>query len=212
MRAFLDFFLHFDKYFSLIFQQYGILTYFLLFLIIFAETGFVLTPFLPGDSLLFAAGAFSAKGSLNVYILFISISMASILGDTMNYWIGYHMGARVFEGNRFFKKEYLEKTKQFYVNHGKKTIVMARFIPIVRTFAPFVAGIGKMDYKIFLSYNIGSGIGWSGLFIFGGYFLGSLPWVEKNFSFFILAILLSSFFPMIFNFIRSHFKKRRSAL
>lgn len=197
MNRFLDIVLHFDKYVSLLFQQYGTLTYIFLFLIIFAETGFVLTPFLPGDSLLFAVGAFAGTGALNVGILFVLLTAAAILGDTVNYWMGYHLGPKVFTGKLFFKQEYLDKTNQFYVLHGKKTIFLARFVPIVRTFAPFVAGIGRMHYSTFLIYNIIGGVVWVGLLLLLGYFLGGLSFVQENFSLFIILIIIISFLPMV---------------
>ena len=160
-----DFILNIDKYLSIIIKNHGILTYLFLFLIIFLETGFVIAPFLPGDSLLFVAGAFAAQGSLNILLLFIIFVLASILGDTANYWIGGYF-EKGMEKSRLFKKEYLEKTQKFYEKYGAKTIILARFVPIVRTFAPFAAGIGKMKYSKFLSYNIIGGIAWVTLFLF----------------------------------------------
>lgn len=203
-KIIIDFLLHLDKYLGAIIQSYGIWTYFLLFLIIFCETGLVITPFLPGDSMIFAAGAFAAIGSLNVYWLFILLSLAAIIGDTINYWIGHFVGPKIFhkETGIFLNKKYLEQTRQFYEKHGGKTIIIARFIPIVRTFAPFVAGIGQMSYWRFISYNVFGGIFWVGLFSFGGYFFGTLPIVKNNFTLVIAAIIVISFLPMIVELFR----------
>ncbi len=200
----IDFILHLDKYISILIQDFGLWTYLILFLIIFCETGLVVTPFLPGDSLLFAVGAFSAKGSLNIWWSFIILSVAAILGDTINYWIGHILGPKVFskEKSRFFKKEYLDRTHQFYEKYGGETIIIARFVPIIRTFAPFVAGIGSMTYLKFLSYNIIGGIGWVSIFVFGGYFFGQLSFVEKNFTVIIIAIIFISMLPGIIEIIR----------
>jgi len=198
-----DFILHLDKHLNEIVLTYGAWTYALLFLIIFLETGLVVTPFLPGDSLLFAAGSFAALDSLDPVILFVLLSAAAILGDTVNYWIGHFIGPRAFSGNiRFLKKEYLVRTHEFYERHGGKTIILARFIPIIRTFAPFVAGIGAMTYPRFIAYNVFGGILWVGLFIFGGYFFGNLPLVKDNFSLVIIAIILISVLPGVIEFLR----------
>lgn len=210
MSFLIDLFLHLDKHLAEVTQTYGMWTYALLFLIIFLETGVVVTPFLPGDSLLFAAGALAAveNSGLNVFLLFILLAIAAIIGDTVNYWIGHAVGPRAFQGNiRFLKKEYLDRTHRFYEKHGGKTIVIARFIPIIRTFAPFVAGIGSMTYGKFITYNVFGGILWTALFIFGGYFFGNLPIVKDNFSLVIIAIILISFLPPVFEFIQSRREK-----
>ncbi len=198
-----DLFLHLDQHLNEIIQTYGVWTYAILFSIIFMETGLVVTPFLPGDSLLFAAGTFAGMGSLNVWILFISLSFAAILGDTVNYWIGHYIGPRAFSGNiRFLKKEHLERTHAFYEKHGGKTIILARFIPIIRTFAPFVAGIGAMSYGHFISYNIIGGVLWVGIFVFFGYFFGNLPFVQEHFSLVVIAIILISVLPGVYEFLK----------
>jgi len=193
----LDFVLHLDKHLSSLIQTYGLWTYLILFVIIFLETGLVVTPFLPGDSLLFAAGTFAAAKALNILWLFVVLSAAAILGDTVNYWIGHFVGPRVFhqEKSRFFKKEHLDRTHRFYEKYGAETIIIARFVPIIRTFAPFVAGIGRMSYWKFISYNVIGGIGWVALFVFGGYLFGNIPFVKKNFSLVIIAIIIISMIP-----------------
>jgi membrane-associated protein len=205
-----DFILHLDVHLNSIIKNFGIWTYLILFLIIFLETGVVVTPFLPGDSLLFAAGSFAALGSLNVFALFILLTLAAILGDTLNYWIGHFIGPRAFSGNsRFLKKEYMDRTHEFYEKHGGKTIILARFIPIIRTFAPFVAGIGAMDYPRFFFYNVIGAVLWVSLFTFGGYFFGNLPFVRDNFTIVILVIILISVLPGVFEFLREKFKSRK---
>ena len=206
IKFLVDFILHLDKHLSVIIQTYGFWTYLLLFGIIFMETGFVVTPFLPGDSLIFAAGTFAGLGSLHVLVLYPVLVLAAILGDTVNYWIGNYIGPRAFSGNiRFLKKEYLDRTHEFYERHGGKTIILARFIPIIRTFAPFVAGVGEMSYFHFISYNIIGGAAWVALFCFGGYFFGNLPFVRNNFSVVILVIILLSIMPGVYEFIKEHF-------
>jgi membrane-associated protein len=203
----IDFILHLDKYLDLIIRSVGIWTYLILFGVIFVETGVVIMPFLPGDSLLFAAGAMSGLGSLNVFVLFFSLSAAAVLGDTINYWIGHSLGPKVFTSDsRLFKREHLERTQAFYAKHGGKTIFLARFIPIIRTFAPFVAGVGKMRYGYFLSYNIFGGIIWTGLFIFAGYFFGNLEFVRENFSLVVIAIVVISIMPAVWEWVRSRKK------
>ena len=210
----IDIFLHLDKYLTEIVARYQHLAYLLLFLVIFMETGFVVTPFLPGDSLLFAAGALAAvDGSpLNPWVLAIVLSIAAVLGDTVNYWIGHFIGPKAFSGNnRFLKKEYLDKTHAFYEKHGGKTIILARFVPIVRTFAPFVAGVGAMTYSKFITYNVVGGIVWVCVFTFAGYFFGNLPFVEENFSIVVIAIILISVLPMVYEYIKSRMEKRKAA-
>jgi membrane-associated protein len=205
MATLVDLFLHLDTHLNLIIQQYGIWTYLLLFLVVFLETGVVVTPFLPGDSLLFAAGTFAAIGALEVGWLWALLFLAAVLGDTVNYRIGYAIGPRAFQSqSRFLKKEYLDRTQEFYVRHGGKTIFLARFIPIIRTFAPFVAGIGQMAYTRFIFYNIFGGLAWTVLFIFGGYYFGNIPLVKKHFSLVILTIIVLSVLPAILEFLRSY--------
>ncbi len=194
---FIDFFIHLDKYLPVIIQSFGIWAYVIVFLVIFCETGLVVTPILPGDSLLFALGSFAALGALNIEILLISLCIAAIAGDTVNYSIGHFIGPKVFhyEDGRFFKKEYLQRTHQFYEKHGGKTIIIARFMPIIRTFAPFVAGIGAMTYPKFISYNIIGGMAWVCLFLLGGYFFGNIPSVKNNFTVVIIVIVILSVLP-----------------
>src|SRR4030067_33965 len=205
-----DFILHLDKHLSTIIQNYGTWTYLLLFLIIFLETGLVVTPFLPGDSLLFAAGTFAALGALNVGVLFLLLSVAAILGDTVNYWIGHYIGPRAFSGNiRFLKKEYLDRTHEFYERHGGKTIILARFIPIIRTFAPFVAGVGAMTYPRFIAYNVIGGVLWVTIFTFGGYYFGNLTFVKENFTLVILAIIFISVLPGVIEFFKEQARGAR---
>ena len=205
IRFLIDLILHLDKYLDSIIQRFEVWTYLILFFVIFMETGFVVTPFLPGDSLIFAAGAFSARpGSpLNIVVLFPLLCLAAVVGDTVNYWVGHYIGPRAFSGNiRWLKKEYLDRTHAFFEKHGGKTIILARFIPIIRTFAPFVAGVGEMTYWRFITYNVVGGILWVALFSFGGYFFGNLPVVEKNFSLVIIAIILLSVMPVVVEYIK----------
>ena len=196
---FIDFFIHLDKYLPGIVQNFGVWAYVILFLVIFCETGLVITPILPGDSLLFALGALAAQGALNIEILLVSLCIAAIVGDTVNYSIGHFIGPKVFhyEDGLFFKKEYLLRTHRFYEKHGGKTIVFARFIPIIRTFAPFVAGVGAMSYLNFIIYNISGGVAWICLFLLGGYFFGAIPAVKNNFTLVIMAIIIVSVMPGI---------------
>jgi membrane-associated protein len=206
---FVNFFLHLDVHLREVVQQYGLWTYMILFLIIFCETGLVVTPILPGDSLLFAAGALAAVGELNVWFLAALLAIAAIAGDTVNYWIGHLVGPKVFhyEKSRFFKKEYLDRTHIFYEKYGGKTIIIARFIPIIRTFAPFVAGIGAMSYGKFLAYNVIGGIAWIAVFVLGGYYFGNLPAVKHNFTLVIFAIIFISILPAIIEYVRHRFNK-----
>jgi len=209
IKYLIDLFLHLDKHLNEIIQQYGVITYVILFLVIFAETGFVFTPFLPGDSLLFAAGTFAALGSFNVNILFAILAIAAVLGDTINYWIGHFIGVKLFDKYpRILKKEYLDRTHKFYEKHGGITIIIARFIPIVRTFAPFVAGIGSMSYSRFIAYNIIGGVAWCALFVYTGYFFGNISFVKNNFSIVIIAIVFISILPGIMEFLRHKMKKQ----
>lgn len=205
----IDIALHLDRYLSAIIQQFGLWTYAILFLVIFVETGFVVMPFLPGDSLLFAAGTFAALKALKVGWLILALSAAAILGDTVNYWIGHYVGPKVFakEKARFFKKEHLDRTHAFYEKHGGKTIIIARFVPIIRSFAPFVAGIGRMSYGRFIVYNVVGGVGWVVLLVGAGYFFGTIPFVKKNFSLAILAIIAISTVPIVTEYLRHRKKK-----
>jgi membrane-associated protein len=204
LKGFTEILLHLDTHLDLVIRNYGFWTYGIFFLIIFLETGLVVTPFLPGDSLLFAAGTFAAIGSLDAKWLVIFLSIAAIAGDTLNYWIGYTVGPKVFskEKSRFLNKKYLYRTHQFYEKYGGKTIILARFIPIIRTFAPFVAGIGSMTYGRFITYNIVGGIGWVVIFVFGGYFFGNIPFVKHNFSLVIAGIIFISILPGVIEFLR----------
>ena len=204
LKTIIDIFLHIDRHFSEIIQNYGLWTYLIMFIIIFLETGLVVTPFLPGDSLLFAAGAFAALGALDMTWLFVILSIAAIGGDTVNYWIGAYVGPKVFhkEKVRFLNREYLDRTHQFYEKYGGKTIIIARFVPIIRTFAPFVAGIGSMTYWKFISYNVIGGVAWIILCTLAGYFFGNLPIVKENFSLVILVIIIISILPGVIEYLR----------
>lgn len=204
IKFLIDFVLHMDVYLNDIISNYGLWTYGILFFVVFMETGFVVTPFLPGDSLLFAAGTFAALGSLNPIYLFLLLSVAAVIGDTVNYSIGAYIGPKAFSGEiKFLKKEHLDKTQEFYEKHGGKTIILARFIPIIRTFAPFVAGIGTMKYSKFISYNVFGGIAWVAIFISLGYFFGNIPFVQNNFELVIFAIIFISFIPPVLEFIKA---------
>ena len=200
----IDFVLHIDAHLDLIIQDYGLITYVLLFVIVFCETGLVVTPFLPGDSLLFAVGAFAARGSLSLPVALAVLAAAAILGDTANYWIGAVVGPKVFhrENVRFLNRKHLERTHEFYERYGGKTIVIARFVPIVRTFAPFVAGIGKMTYGHFLSFNVIGGAAWVLGFVMAGFWFGNIPVVKRNFTFVIFAIIIVSVLPAVIEFFR----------
>jgi membrane-associated protein len=207
IRALIDFVLHVDEHLGVLIQQYGTLTYLILFVIVFCETGLVVTPILPGDSLLFAAGALAASvdtgGTLNIFLLFIVLSIAAIIGDTVNYMIGAFVGPKVFERNLpFLKKEYLDRTNEFYEKYGGKTIILARFVPIVRTFAPFVAGVGKMNYSRFILFNVVGGLFWVAIFLSLGFLFGNIPFVKDNFEIVTMGIVLVSVLPMIVEYVR----------
>jgi len=201
---FIDLFLHLDAHLNTVIRDYGMWTYLILFLIVFCETGLVVTPILPGDSLLFAAGTFAAIGSLDVTWLFILLTVAAVLGDAINYAVGHFMGPKVFsqKNSRIFKKEYLDRTHQFYEKYGGKTIIIARFVPIVRTFAPFVAGVGSMTYTKFVSYNIIGGVLWVAVCVGAGYAFGNIPIVKNNFTLVILGIIFVSILPGIVEYLR----------
>jgi len=200
-----DFLLHFDRHLDLILQNYGFWTYLILFLIIFCETGLVVTPFLPGDSLLFVAGTFAARGSLDPLWLSVLLSIAGIAGNTVNYWVGYLLGPKVAAGKkiRWVKQEYLDRTHRFYEKYGGKTIVIARFVPIIRTFAPFVAGVGTMTHGRFQFYNIIGCVAWILTFVIGGYYFGNMPIVKENFTYVVLAIIVISVIPTVVEVIRA---------
>ena len=210
---FVDFFLHLDQHLAEVIQRYGPSTYALLFLIVFLETGLVVTPLLPGDSLLFAAGSFAGLGILRFWPLFFLLCAAAILGDTVNYAIGARLGPRVFHypKSRFFNPEHLKKTHAFYEKYGGKTIIIARFVPIVRTFAPFVAGIGAMSYARFLGYNVIGGVLWVSVCLFSGYFFGNLPLVKQNFSLVVIAIVFVSLLPAVVEYLRHRAEAKRKA-
>jgi membrane-associated protein len=203
-RTIVDLFLHLDKHLSQVISHYGVWTNLILFLIVFAETGLVVTPFLPGDSLLFAAGTFAALGALDARLLLVLLVAAAIIGDTVNYWVGAWIGPRAFSGRvRWLRKDYLDRTHAFYEKHGGKTIIIARFIPIIRTFAPFVAGVGAMSYGKFLLYNVVGAVLWVGLFVLGGFFFGNIPVVKENFTIVILAIIAISVMPIVLEAVRA---------
>lgn len=204
----IDFILHIDVHLGQLIASYGVLTYAILFVIIFIETGLVLTPFLPGDSLLFAAGAFAALGSLNIFVLTPLLIVAAVGGDTANYWIGHFFGEQMIANPKIpIQREHIDKTQAFFAKHGGKTIILARFVPIVRTFAPFVAGVGKMHYGQFISYNVIGGVAWVALFALAGYFFGNIPSVKENFTVVIMVIIAISVVPMIFDLLRRKLKK-----
>ena len=199
-----DFILHMDKHLDLMLQNYGAWSYAILALVIFLETGLVVTPFLPGDSLLFAAGALSARGNIDPITLFVLLSAAAIVGDAVNYFIGRRFGEAALSHPRFgIKKKHIDRTEGFYAKYGGKTIVIARFVPIVRTFAPFLAGLGKMNYARFTMLNVTGGILWVALFIFGGFFFGDLPAVKRNFTLVIFGIIAVSLLPVVYEFMRA---------
>lgn len=207
----IDFILHIDRHLHQLASEYGLWVYGIVFLIVFCETGLVVLPLLPGDSLLFAAGSLASlpDSQLSPHLLFLGLSIAAILGDTLNYWIGKKIGTKVFasQESRFFKREYLDKTHAFYLKYGAKTIVIARFIPIIRTFAPFVAGVGKMPYRTFIFYNIIGAVIWVGSFIYAGFYFGQLPFVQTNFKLIILAIIVLSIMPPVIEYLKHRFKK-----
>ena len=204
LRDFVDLFMHLDRHLAGVIEAYGGWTYLILFLIVFCETGLVVTPLLPGDSLLFAAGALAAVTPLDVGWTVLLLTVAAIAGDTVNYWIGSAVGPRVFRSgsSRFLNREHLERTHRFYERHGGKTIIIARFMPIIRTFAPFVAGIGSMSYRRFLVYNVVGGVAWVVIFVLGGYFFGNIPVVKRNFTLVIMAIIVLSVLPGVVGFVR----------
>ncbi len=216
-KTFIDLFLHLDVYLDEVIRNYGTWTYGLLFTVIFIETGLVITPFLPGDSLLFAAGTFASLGSLKIGLLWGLLSVAAILGDTVNYWVGKKLGLAIFETQnpllkKVLKKEYLDRTEAFYEKHGGKTIVLARFVPIVRTFAPFVAGVGTMQYGRFITYNAVGGLLWVTLFLSMGYFFGNIPFVKANFEIVILGIIFVSVLPMFIEYLKARSENKKKAV
>ena len=209
LKDFLDLLLHLDRHLSELIAQYGTSTYAILFLIIFCETGLVVTPFLPGDSLLFTAGAFAGLGALNPVLLFLLLFAASMAGDSTNYWVGRYIGPRAFSGTiRFLRREYLDRTRDFYARHGRKTVILARFLPIIRTFAPFVAGVGQMPYPRFLAMSLIGSLAWVGLFVSAGYFFGNLPAVRDHFSLVVMGIIAISVLPMGLEIMRGWWARR----
>ncbi|MBA0916730.1 MAG: DedA family protein [Nitrosomonadaceae bacterium] len=207
----IDFILHIDRHLQQLASEYGLWVYGIVFLIVFCETGLVVLPLLPGDSLLFAAGSLASlpDSQLSPHLLFLGLSIAGILGDSLNYWIGKKIGPKVFSSqeSRFFKRDYLDKTHAFYLKYGAKTIVIARFIPIIRTFAPFVAGVGEMPYRTFFLYNIIGAVIWVGSFVYAGFYFGQLPFVQTNFKLIILAIIILSIMPPVIEYLKHRFKK-----
>ena len=204
LHQLVDFILHLDRHLSEIIRDYGTWTYLLLFLIVFCETGLVVLPFLPGDSLLFAAGAFAGLGALDLGLTLLLLTIAAIGGDTVNYWAGHLLGPRLFRGEkvRFLNPKHLQRTHEFFERYGGKTIVIARFVPIVRTFAPFVAGVGSMTYSRFLLYNVVGGVGWVAICVLAGYWFGNIPVVKENFTLVILGIIVVSILPAVFEVVR----------
>ena len=212
LKDFIDLFLHLDTHLSELIAAYGTWTYAILFLIIFCETGLVVTPFLPGDSLLFAAGTFAGMGDLHPGLLFLLLFTASVLGDSTNYWVGRYIGPRAFSGNiRFLKREYLDKTHDFYDRHGRKTVILARFLPIIRTFAPFVAGVGQMPYSRFVSMSLAGSAAWVGLFVGAGYFFGNLQVVREHFSLVVMGIIAISLLPIVIEWAKSTLRRSPAA-
>ncbi len=210
----IDIFLHVDTYLSEIIRLYGGWTYALLFFVIFMETGFVVTPFLPGDSLLFTAGTFASpllENHLNIWLLYVLLLIAAIAGDTANYWIGHAVGARAYTGEiKWIKKEYMDRTHAFFEKHGGKTIFLARFVPIIRTFAPFVAGVTRMSYGYFITWNLIGGFSWVTIFLFAGYFFGNIPFVQEHFEFVVVAIILISLIPVFVEAIKARREGKKS--
>lgn len=204
IKFMIDFILHLDVHLGEIINNYGVLTYGILFLIIFAETGFVVTPFLPGDSLLFASGAFAALGNLNLALVLLLLGIAAVVGDTVNYWIGHFLGQKIVDNPKIplINQEHIDQTQVFYDKHGGKTIILARFIPIIRTFAPFVAGVGKMHYEKFLLYNVIGGTVWILAFTMAGFFFGNIPAVKHNFSIVVFVIIGISVLPMVWHWLK----------
>jgi len=210
LRTFLDLFLHLDRHLSELITQYGSWSYGILFLIVFCETGLVVTPFLPGDSLLFAAGTLAGMGALHPGLVFALLATASLVGDSTNYWIGRYIGPRAFSGTiRLLKREYLDRTRDFYARHGRKTVILARFLPIIRTFAPFVAGVGQMPYARFLGMSLVGSLAWVGLFVGAGYFFGNLPMVRDHFSLVVMGIIAVSLLPMAVEMLKGWWARRR---
>lgn len=205
LKGFIDIVLHLDVHLTELVNHYGLATYIILFGIIFGETGFVIMPFLPGDSLIFAAGAIASLGSLNIGIILVLLCIAAILGDTVNYWIGYYFGRKIVDHPKitFINQEHIDKTEQFFKKHGAKTIILARFVPIVRTFAPFVAGVGSMRYSTFILYNIIGGVTWVSLFTLLGFFFGNMQFIKHNFHYAVFAIIGLSLVPMIYEYIQA---------
>lgn len=214
LSGIIDIFLHLDRHLNEIIVAYGVWTYAILFLIIFAETGLVVTPFLPGDSLLFAAGAFAARGSLDPWWMSLLLVAAAIIGDSTNYAIGNYLGPRAFQNpnSRILKKEYLDRTHRFYDRYGGRTIIIARFVPIVRTFAPFVAGVGTMSYSRFMSFNVIGAVVWVLIFIWGGYWFGNIPVVQRNFSLVVLVIIVLSVVPIVYEWFKHRLEAKKNAL
>lgn len=209
LATFIDIVLHLDKHLQMLVQNYGVWIYLILFVIVFCETGLVVTPFLPGDSLLFVAGALAAAGGMDVHLLVVLLIIAAILGDAVNYTVGRYLGPKVFHNTsaRILNPRYLEKTHAFYERHGGKTIVIARFIPIIRTYAPFVAGIGSMPYPRFAFFNVFGAVLWVTSLAYAGYFFGNIPWVKSNLSLVIITIIILSILPAIFEILRQKFSK-----
>jgi membrane-associated protein len=213
MSEILNYILHVDKHLAALVNEYGAFAYGILFLILFCETGLVLTPFLPGDSLLFAAGALAGIGVLDLPVLLPVLFVAVVLGDNTNYWIGHWAGPRIFVGgtHRLLKKEYLERTHRFFEKFGRKAVILGRFVPIVRTFTPFVAGLGRMNYRVYLLFDLVGTTLWIGIFTVGGYFFGNLPFVQKNFSVIVVAIILVSVAPILIEWIKARREFRLDA-